>query len=124
MYKPFCKKGDKCTWHKGQHKRQEEGESEHDEEEGESEHDEEQRESREHDSETPAKRQQGLSGTNIGDEGDTNSNAKGTVRRSNRKSKNNKEDEYSYYDHEKRQLHGMSHTSFPVMLLYTIVLSL
>ena len=56
MYKPFCKKGNKCTWHKGQHKRQEEGESEHDEEEGESEHDEEQRESREHDSETPAKR--------------------------------------------------------------------
>ena len=106
MYKPFCKKGDKCTWHKGQHKRQEEGESEHDEE---------QRESREHDSEAPAKRQQGLSGTNIGDEGDTNSNAKGTVRRSNRKSKTNKEDEYSYYDHEKRQLCGMSHTSLPVM---------
>ena len=52
MYKPFCKKGDKCTWHKGQHKRQDEGESEHDEEEGEYEYDEEQRESREHDRDT------------------------------------------------------------------------
>lgn len=115
MYKPFCKKGDKCTWHKGQHKRHEEGESEYDEDEGESEHDEEQRESREHDSETPAKRQQGLSGTNLGDEDDTNSKANGTPRRSNRKSKINKEDEYSYYDHEKRQLRGMSQKSLPVM---------
>uniref|UniRef100_M8C5L3 Ubiquitin-like protease family profile domain-containing protein n=1 Tax=Aegilops tauschii TaxID=37682 RepID=M8C5L3_AEGTA len=107
---PFCKKGNKCTWHKGQHKRHEEGESEHDEDKGESEHDEEQRESREHDSKTPAKRQQGLSGTNLGDEDDTSSKANGTVRRSNRKSKTNKEDEYSYYDHEKRQLRGLKET--------------
>lgn len=107
---PFCKKGDKCTWHKGQQKRHEEGQSEHDEDEGESEHDEEQRESREHDSEAPAKRQQELSCTNLGDEDDTNSKANGTVPRSNRKSKTNKEDEYSYYEHEKRQLRGLKET--------------
>lgn len=118
MYKPFCKKGDKCTWHKGQHKRHEE--------EKESEHDEEEKEFCEHDSKTPAKRQQGPSLTNLGDEDDTNSNANGTVRRSNRKSKTNKEDEYSYYDNERRQLRGMSHTSFlscsciPLCFLYNI----
>lgn len=102
---PFCKKGDKCTWHKGPHRR-------HDEEERESEHDEEEGESSEHDSETPAKRQRGPSGTNLGDEDDTNSNPNGTLRRSNRKSKtlSNKEDEYSYYDHEKRQLRGLKET--------------
>ena len=79
---------------------------------------------------TPAKRQRGPSEinspsaeeytTHLADEDTTNINANGTLRRSDRKSTSivKKEDEYSCYDHEKRQLCGMLHTSCSIIMFY------
>ena len=79
---------------------------------------------------TPAKRQRWPSEinspsaeeytTHLADEDTTNINANGTLRRSDRKSTSivKKEDEYSCYDHEKRQLCGMLHTSCSIIMFY------
>lgn len=118
MYKPFSRKRDKCTCYKGPHRRQDEEEK-----------------NLVNMTTPPAKRQRGPSEinspsveedttTHLADEDTTIINANGTLRRSNRKSTSlvKKEDEYSCYNHEKRQLCGMLHTSCSIIQLYSIAL--